>query len=139
MATEVIAWYGAVVATLSAVVAAYAVWRDRASLRVTATPDMRLLEPPAGYSADETYIIIEASNVGRRAIVLQKFPYFRLRGRSSAGPLVKGPWQPKARLEEGESANIIALQRGFDIPVLGRVVVKDATGREWTGRIRRPS
>lgn len=134
---DAVAWYGAIVATASVFVGGYAVWRDRAKLKVKARPGMKLTESFGAYSADATYIVIEVANVGRRAIHLQQLPFFKLKGKKTEGLMVKGPWQPKEHLEEGQSATMLCKQDGVDLGQTACVVVKDATGREWKGKIEK--
>jgi hypothetical protein len=134
---DAVAWYGAIVATLSVFVGGYAVWRDRAKLKVTARPGMKLSESVGDYSADTTYIVIEVANVGRRAIHLRQLPFFKLKGKKTEGLIVKGPWQPKEHLEEGQSASMLCKQDNMDLSMISRVVVKDATGRKWKGKIEK--
>ena len=133
---DAVAWYGAIVATTSVLVGGYAVWRDCTKLKVSVRPDMKLTESFGDYSKDSTYLFIEVANIGRRVIHLKELPYFKRKG-MKGGLVVKGPWQPKADLAEGESAMMLCIQDGVDFAQLTCVVVKDATGRYWTGRIRK--
>ena len=137
ISANAVAWYGAIVATASVVGGGLEFWRDRAQLKVSARADMTLLQPFEGYSADETYIFIEVANVGRRPINLRQLPFFTRKGEKTKGLLVTGSWLPKDQLQEGESAAMLAKQDGLDLSLLTGVVVNDATGRVWKGKIRR--
>lgn len=132
---DAVAWYGAIVATTSVLVGGYAVWRDRAKLKVTASPGMKITESSGDYSKDSTYVLIEVANVGRRGIHLRQLPFFKIKGKKTGGLLVKGRWQPKENLGEGESATMPCIQDGLDLTQITCVVVNDAAGRAWTGRI----
>jgi len=134
---DAVAWYGAIVATASAFVGGYAIWRDRAKLTISARPDMKISESIGNYSKDATYIVIEVANVGRRAIHLRQLPFLKLKGKKTAGLVVKGPWQPRDHLEEGESATMLCKQEGMDLTQVTCVVVKYATGKAWKGRIKK--
>jgi len=134
--TNWVAWYGAVVATAGVALTAYSHWRDSRRLRVVAKADMKIAGGEPEFDPDRTYIIIEVANVGRRPITLRSLPYFALR-KGPQGLMIKGPWRPKERLEEGESASMFGHQEDFPFDAVKRVVVRDETGREWKGKIVR--
>lgn len=137
ISVDVVAWYGAIVATASAMLSGYVVWRDRVRLKVVATPNMRLTEACGNFSTDEDVILIEAANVGRRSITLET-TWFELRKSKSPRALfVKSQWRPSSKLAEGEKATKLCKQRDLDLSTLSCVVVKDATGRKWRGKIER--
>jgi len=135
ISASTVAWYAAIVSTLSALVAAYNVWRDRSRLKVTATPNMKLTGSVGPYSEDKTYVLIEAANVGRRAITLSTAALWLKKQRKHV--VVVGKWQPKSRLTEGESATILCDQQSLDLDAVARVTVVDATGWHWHGRLTR--
>lgn len=135
---DVVAWYGAIVATASAVFVAYAILRDRVKVKVSARPNMRLITVGGPQDDDETYIVIEVSNVGRRPVHLQRLPYFTLKG-EEGGLVVKGDWAPAATIEEGRSASLFARQGSFTVGLdkLKGVCVRDETGRVWKGKVKK--
>jgi hypothetical protein len=137
ISVDAVAWYGAIVATASAIASGCAVWRDRIKLKVSVRPGMKITESFGNYSKDATYVVIEVANVGRRPIHLCQFPFFKLKGKKQGGLVVKGPWHPKDHLEEGESATMLAKQDSLDLSQITCVLVKDATGRFWKGKIRK--
>lgn len=130
ISAELVAWYAAIVATGSLAIGGINAWRDSRRLKVTARPNMRDLD------SEQEVILIEVSNVGRRAVSLQTLPFFKLKSRSG-GLVVKGDWQPKHRLLEGESAWMRANQDSLQVTIseLSCIVVRDETGAEWTGKI----
>lgn len=131
--TNLVAWYGAVVATIGLLLTAYSQWRDSRRLQVIAKADMKIAG--GDYDPARTYVIIEVANVGRRPITLRTLPYFVQKKRGSNSLMVKGPWRPKDRLEEGESASMVAFQEGLPLTEIKHVVVRDETGRKWKGKI----
>jgi hypothetical protein len=126
--TNLVAWYGAIVATGSLLIHFLNFRRDRAKLKVTATANMH---------GDERgpVILIEVANVGRRPVTLKTLPYFTVRG-TKAGMIIGGDWQPKASLSEGERAAIIAVQKNLDLNALKSIVVTDETGRVWRSKVQ---
>lgn len=130
---NVVAWYAAIVATAGALIQGYNVWRNRTRLRVSARPNMKLVDSGGPYSADDTYIIIDVANIGRRPVRLRKLPWFTVKGDDSF--VVKGNWEPSAKLTEGESASMLCRQDSLDVELcdLQKVFVKDVVGRKWKG------
>ena len=61
--------------------------------------------------------------------------FFKLKGEKSKGLLVTGSWQPNNHLEEGQAATMLAKQDDIDLSKITCVVVNDATGRSWRGKI----
>jgi hypothetical protein len=80
---------------------------------------------------------IEAVNAGRRPLKIS-FPHFKVKGKSG-WICVNGPWLPNDYLEEGKVATIYSAdmqeQFGSNLSQLRYVVVSDATGRTWKGKI----
>ena len=132
---DVVAWYGAVVATASMVVWVYAVRRDRGKLKVSVRCNSRIAKSFEHYSKDKLYIVIEAVNTGRRPLHIGE-PHFKLKG-ERGWIQVNGPWMPDNHLEEGKVAKILCIQEQFDDSTLSQisyVIVEDATGQAWKGK-----
>lgn len=131
-----VAWYGAIVATGSVLVAVYLAWRDRARLKVVADANMRIRTVGGPHDDDETYIVIDVANVGRRAVHLQQLPWFTVKGKKG-GLAVKGDWGPSSTVEEGRSVKLLTPQSSLPVGLdrLKRVCVKDETGKVWKGKI----
>jgi len=132
-----VAWYAAIVATISVAVGGYAVWRDRARLKVLATPNMRLIEAVGAFSTDEDLIFVEAANVGRRPICLGIVWFESADVKPPGGLLVQSKWAPSSKIAEGERATMKCRQGDIDLSRLTGVAVRDATGRVWRGKIKR--
>ena len=132
---DAVAWYAAIVATLGSLVTGYAVWRDRARVKVLARPNMKITESWGDYSKGRTYIFIEVANVGRRPVHLQGLPWFTVKGQKKPVYAVKSRWEPKDLLDEGENATMLCDQESLkvDLSTLDKIIVRDATGRKWKG------
>jgi hypothetical protein len=135
ISAEVVAWYGAIVSTLTAGVSTWSVWRDKPSLRVTAQPNMMITGQIGPYTPEKTYIIIDVANTGRHPIVLDAAFLKVNRGKPYA--FVKGDWIPKANLSEGESAKMFCIQKDDYLDSITHIIVRDATGRKWTAKFRK--
>lgn len=137
ISADAVAWYGAILATATAIAGGFAIWRDRGRLKVSVRPNVRFTESFGHYSKDRRYMAIEAVNAGRRPMKIN-FPHFKLKGKSG-WLCVNGPWQPNDYLAEGEVATIYSddmqEQYGDSLSQIKYVMVKDATGRTWKGRL----
>jgi len=63
--TQLIAWYGALVATIVAIINISTAWRDRSRIVVTGKPGMRVTAN-APYDPTKDYIVITVRNKGQR-------------------------------------------------------------------------
>ncbi len=138
ISANAVAWYAAIVVTGSVCVAGYAIWRDRARIKVSAQANMRVTPPDGPQDDDDTYIIITVANRGRRAVHLRTWPWFTQKGDKGKAGIVKGYWLPNATVDEGRSATHLARQASLPFPLkhLKRVCVQDETGRVWKGKIK---
>lgn len=132
-----VAWYGAVVATVSIALAWYALWRDRARLKVSAHLDMEVLGAGSAQEEEPTYVCIHVANVGRRAVHLRSLPWFLVEGQKKCIAL-KGSWSPSATLEEGRSAMLLVPQKDLQrfVAKIKCVCVADETGKIWRGKVK---
>jgi len=65
ISTNIVAWYGAVVATLAVLISGWIAWRDRARIVVTGMGPYRVT-PGGPYDPTKDYIAITVANHGRR-------------------------------------------------------------------------
>jgi hypothetical protein len=130
--TEYVAWYGALLGTLSLVLVVMNYRRDRTKLSLIARADMRRL------GEDDTPILwVSVANTGRRPVVLENWPYFKVRGDKKYYVMKGCEWEPKTNLAEGEKATTWCKHDGFAAERINYVVVTDATGRQWKAKIGR--
>ncbi len=67
--TLAVAWYGAVIATLSLAVSLYVAWRDRACIRVAYDDGYHLLNSPI-CDPKKDHIVLTVTNRGRRPVTI---------------------------------------------------------------------
>ena len=129
-----VAWYGALIATVSLVLGILNYRRDRVKLKVYAETNMRFGDSDENLA----WVVVKVANVGRRPVHLATLPYLEIKGQTS-GYVLKGEWQPTFVLQEGQSAWLRGKQSGIgaDIDRICHVVVKDETGKRWKGKIIR--
>ena len=138
---ELVAWYGAALATLTLAIRFIDFKSGRARITVVADTNM-MVAGDAKLEAEGPYIIITVVNVGRRPIRLRAFPGFELtrEGRKKTGNkvvVVKGDWGPTDRPAEGESCKMLCQQKNLPPSYLRRAFVYDGTGKQWRGKIVR--
>jgi len=129
-----VAWYAAIVATMSAFVAGYAVWRDRVKLVVCVAKDM------IGASLDMKeqsgpFVQVTVANRGRRVIRLGSIA-LKERRTDHVHLIFNSATRPAVDVLDGSSHSEILEQAGLDLSNLRLVLVIDGTGREWIGRAK---
>lgn len=127
-----VAWYGAIVATLSVSMSAYALWRDRPKLTINVQKDQIKIGP----GCDNTkYTTINVANAGRRPVTLG-YAEFLLR---SGGALILGDSGTRLanhELSEGKSCVYLAEQDKINLGDVRQFVVFDGTERAWRRKVR---
>lgn len=132
-----VAWYGAIVATGSALVAAYAILRDRIRLKLRMQHSMRLVEPLGDYGTDRPYLLITAANVGRRPIQLGLVS-FSLKNEKDKGLICRPDWNPSNEISEGKSATLLVDESTIVWEQVCHLNVETA-GKVWRCKIRHSS
>jgi len=135
---SVVAWYAAIVSTCSLTISAYVALRDRARLKVEASPDYFVTGPAAGYDPNKKYILVTVASIGRRPVTIEKVALMRKKGLGGhhllADSLSKGPRE----LTEGKSATYLLEQSRIDFDEIDHAVAIDSTGRHWRGKVSKP-
>src|SRR3982074_2840592 len=65
ISANTVGWYAAIVSPIGLVISLYTVRKDRASLAISITPDMRLMNAPP-YNPNKLYLDVTVRNRGRR-------------------------------------------------------------------------
>lgn len=134
-ATQLAAWYGAVVATLSFCVALSSFLRDRVNLFAKLTPNMKLSQSHGDYSTEYTYTFILIGNRGRRTVTVGKV-WFSQAGSDKSLLVIDAFRAGRVELAEGASRDYLMRDDNLDINTLTRIHVEDATGRKWSGKVQ---
>lgn len=136
ISASAVAWYAAIVGTLSMLILAVKAWRDRPRVRVSARGNMKLL----GDADDKSYIAITVVNAGHRPATVTAVA-LKVRGKYdlTAGESTREP----VELTEGRSRTYLMDQADFDreyvFPDIRYVFAVDTTGRVWKGKFQPPS
>jgi hypothetical protein len=131
---DVVAWYAAIVATISVAVNAYGAWRDRAHLVVTARAGYRVTPGAHPYSPEKLYISVTVANRGRRPTTVSHV-WLLLKGTKEMTLLDDSFLQGSRELKEGTSTNYLLDQNLIRPENVKYVYAGDQTGRKWRGRL----
>jgi hypothetical protein len=135
-----VAWYAAVVATGSAIVSAYNIFRDRARLQIRVSPNMKVIPPDTRYG-DKAYIQVTVTNAGRRPIYVTGvgFEEEKKHGTEKSPQrkflIAESINKPPTELTEGAFVDLLSLQADFP-PSVRFVWVTDSTGRRHSRRLK---
>ena len=135
ISASTVAWYAAIIATLSAVVSAYNIFRDRAKLKIAVKPNMKFY-PDAPPYGSKTYTIVTVTNTGRRPITVTHV-WFETPNKAEQKLLIAGSVkQGPSELAEGKWANYPCVQSQLTTS-LRYVCISDSTGRLHRKRLSR--
>ncbi len=68
ISANVVAWYGAIVATAGFIFSAYSIWRDSVRLKITIEKDLRFYNTHGLYKENVDYVRVTVVNRGRRPV-----------------------------------------------------------------------
>lgn len=129
-----VAWYGAFVATASAIVSFYNAYKDRARIKITYNRDIVIVGPQAIYSKDKTYFNVTVINKGRRPIKITNVG-LRCLGRKKKYALFSDSFathRNKIITEEDPRTEFMMEQDEELLLSAWYIVVYDGTGRKYT-------
>jgi len=132
-----VAWYAAIVSTCSLTISAYVALRDRARLKVEASPDYLVTGSAVGYDPNKRYILVTVASSGRRPVTIEKVALMKkegLRGHHLLADSLKGPRE----LTEGKSTTYLLEQDLVNFDEIDHAVAIDSTGRHWRGKVGKP-
>ena len=129
-----VAWYGAIVATISVLVSAINLWIDRPRILIKYSWDNYLVTEDLDRDKDEKFVIT-VINKGRRALVVSNVGVASKKG---GGLLVKDGWLFGNKILNESSPRIQAIlpQNKIDLEKWPFVRVDVATGKVYFKRIK---
>ena len=135
ISASAVAWYGAIVATLSGAVLAYNILRDRARLLITVTPNMQFLNPDEPCESG-TFTLVKVVNCGRRPITITHVWFDG--GRKANSLLLADSFKHGVReLTEGQGADFPCREDRLAGKLIKYVCVNDSAGRKHRKKIPR--
>lgn len=127
-----VAWYGAIVATASVLIALLNYFRDRHRVKITYQKDVKLMGTQGIYDQSKTYFNITVINKGRRPVKIEKAAIkivgekgYYLLGDSFA------PHRMQVLTEDSPKTEFLADQSLIDLSKIWYIYVYDATGRKY--------
>ena len=125
-----VAWYGAVLGTIGAVISIHNFLKDRVKLKITFQPKVWLSGDLPGYDTQVPYFSISVINSGRRPVYIEQ-ACFKQYGESGVSILTDSfsNMRPKLINEESPRTNFFSrLDRIDDIDRIYCFIVTDGTG-----------
>jgi len=132
ISSNIVAWYAAVVATISAAITFYQVWIDRAIIKITYQLDMHVSRNNIGYKKDVEYLVIDVINKGRRPKKIDK-AYIKIEGVKEytlLGDSFSG-YRNTIITEENPTTTFLIEQSLIDYSKILYIGAIDATGRRY--------
>jgi len=128
-----VAWYGAIVATMSAVIGILNYLRDRSKIKIRYKGGWKIIGQQALYDSAKTYFVITVINKGRRPIRIERAG-IRMVGLEHPWFLLSDsfmPYRNKVLTEENPTTEFLVSEELIDFSKAWYIAVKDATGREY--------
>lgn len=132
ISADAVAWYGAIVATLTVLVSIHNSWRDRARIKIKFEPNMCVVGMGSSYPEDVHHLSISAVNMGRRPI---RITQAGVQEAGRKGYLVLADsfisHRPQVITEESPTTTFFVRQDLFNLKKVYRVTILDGTGRKY--------
>jgi len=132
ISSSAVAWYAAIIGTISLVTSIYMAFRDRAKIIVKYQRDMAVLNSEL-YDANKTYFNVTVINKGRRPIRISKAA-IRTVGREKKFAIINDSilgHTNKVLTEENPTVDFMIVQDEEFLKSAWYVVVYDGIGREY--------
>lgn len=132
-----VAWYAAIVATVSAAASIYNAWKDRARIKITHQKGMRIMNANPPYSEGMDYFMVHIVNTGRRPVAIGNVGVKYVSGETYilAGSIDNQ--NTRILTEEKPRTMIPTDQSLIDLSKLHCILVYDQAGREYKKYIHR--
>ncbi|PIS43064.1 MAG: hypothetical protein COT24_00170 [Candidatus Kerfeldbacteria bacterium CG08_land_8_20_14_0_20_40_16] len=126
-----VAWYGAILATISFIYSAYSVWRDKARIKIEFKKDVQVMNMPL-YDSKNKYINISVINRGRRPIRIEKALLKMVNAKGFS--LLSDSFvehRRKILTEEHPCSDFLCLQDDINPDKIWYILVIDGTGKKY--------
>lgn len=133
ISASVVGWYGAIMATISTVVAVFNYLRDRPKIDIKYQGELKITGGEAIYDPQKTYFCITVINKGRRPIRIDRVG-FRIVGSEKPWLLVGDsftPFKNKILTEENPTIDFLCPEDSIDFSKVWYIAVYDVTGQEY--------
>jgi hypothetical protein len=137
ISTTSVAWYGAIVATISAIVAILNMWRDQARVKVTFQKGLMIMNAIPPYSEDKTYFAVHITNKGRRPVAVGNIAVKYISGETFILASSLDNQETRIITEEKPHTMILTDEETIDLPKLSTILVYDLSGRKYVKYLTR--
>jgi hypothetical protein len=139
ISASAVAWYAAIVSTLSLVMSLFLAWRDRARISISINPNMMVRNVPQ-YDPEKTYINITVRNRGRRPVKIQTvyLKLYRTKGFVLVSDSIHQHVQ-RVLSEDNPRTNFLIDQGLIDPAAIEYALVTDESGKQHIKYQRRGS
>jgi hypothetical protein len=129
---DTVAWYAAIVATLSVFLSILKFWRDRAKIKITLSKNMSMYPSEFG-DENKTFMVVDIANIGQRPITITKVGFETTTDKDIllADSLKKGARE----LNEGKSTSYLTDESQISFEKLTTIIVFDATGKKYKRKV----
>jgi hypothetical protein len=133
-----VAWYGAIVASLSFLFSAYQIWRDSARISIELETRLYLYNTEPLYKSNTEYIGVSVINRGRRPLKITHASFLIL---GSEGKLLLtdsfANHRAQVLTEENPKTQFLVEASLVDMNKVWCVLISDAAGREYKKYIKK--
>jgi hypothetical protein len=133
ISASVVAWYAAIVATVSCIISFYVSYRDRAKILIKYRRDM-MVRGVETYDPDKTYFNITVINRGRRPVNIISASFRIFKSSKNKYAYLSDSLavhRNKILTESNPSSEFFVVQDELLLKYAGCIYVKDATGRTY--------
>jgi len=132
ISANAVAWYGAIVASISAFVVGYNVLRDRARLEIKLLANIGTINIEPDYDSSKMYYSIRVINKGRRPIRIGQ-PALKVVGMEHTFFIITSPSVQNNNVltEENPSADFLVEQSKIDPAKIWYASIQTITGSEY--------
>lgn len=133
ISADSVAWYAAIVATVSMGVSMLSAWRDRAQIIISHQKGMKIVNAFHRYSEDKCYFIVTIRNKGRRPVSVGAVGVILITGESFllGDSIMNTNNSNRVLTEENPETQIISEEDSLDFTKLSYIQVFDKAGREY--------
>jgi hypothetical protein len=127
-----VAWYGAIVASISATISIVKFLQDRVRIKIKYEPGMYIFGPGSTYAEGEKHLSITVINKGRRSVRIEKAA-LKEYGTSQVILFADSfsDRRPKLITEESPTTTFIAQEKKLRLDKTYCVIITDGTGKEY--------
>lgn len=127
-----VAWYGAITATVSIIIAMLNYLRDKPKVKIEYSKNIKISNQQNLYDSSKTYFNISVINKGRRSINITKAS-IRILGLGGIYLLTDSfsPNRNRILTEENPTTQFLTDQNSIDFSKIWYIAIHDATGKEY--------